>query len=85
MLDITNRDPRTYNRPTADEIGVLRHVTELSSLYLPLRYVLLLIYGEQCWRPDIPLKDNEEAGPADRDGYGVERDPEQLSLDRSYL
>jgi hypothetical protein len=111
MLDVASRDPRTYNRPTADEIGVLivglgeeeydhrdivlhhrdprhgdrglKHVTELSSLYLPLRYVLLLIYGEQCWRPGIPLKDNKEAGPADRDEWGVDRDPVQLAHNRA--
>ncbi|RPA89215.1 hypothetical protein L873DRAFT_704691 [Choiromyces venosus 120613-1] len=101
MLDARNRDPRVYNVPTSDEIGILivgdrdenfdkrdiiirarqRHddlqysvltqISELNPYYLSLHYVLLLPKGELGWRTDIPPRGNAEAGPADREIYGV--------------
>lgn len=89
------KDPRTYNTPTANDIGVLiegmgeenvepreiilRHkgeehqdeplirISELHASYLPLRYLLIMMHGEQGWHPDIPLAGNEVAGNAVRD------------------
>jgi hypothetical protein len=112
MLDAANKDPRTYNAPTADEIGILivgmeeeeyqprdivlhhrslnpdnnyrglKHIDELSSLYLPLRYVLILPHGEFGWSTNIPFRGNQEALRADRDEYGVARDPIALAQER---
>jgi hypothetical protein len=113
MLDSANKDPRTYNAPTANEIGILivgmdeeeyqprdivlhhrslnrennyrglKRIDELSSLYLPLRYVLILPHGEFGWSTKIPFRGNETVGPTDRDEYGVERDPEELARERT--
>jgi len=86
------KDPRTYNTPTANEIGILiegigeenlepqeiilrykglehqeeplKRISELHASYLPLRYPLIMMRGEQGWHPDIPLTGNEVAGNA---------------------
>lgn len=112
MLDTANKDPRTYNAPTVDEIGILivgmeeeeyqprdivlhhrslnpdnnyrglKYIDELSSLYLPLRYVLILPHGEFGWSTNIPFRGNQEALRADREEYGVARDSIALAQER---
>ena len=101
-----NKDPRTYNTPTANEIGVLiegmgeenvapreiilrhkgtgnqeeplRRISELHASYLPLRYPLIMMQGEQGWHSDIPLAGNSTAGNAVRETYEAmeEGDPQ---------
>lgn len=93
IVEAPSLDPRTQNRPTANEVGVLieglgdehdeprqvimhyrnpqggntlKQISELHQSYLPLRYVLLLPYGEPGWHPGIPLRGNENAGNAYR-------------------
>jgi len=97
------KDPRTYNTPTANEIGVLiegmgeenlepreiilhykgpehqaeplKRISELHASYLPLRYPLIMMRGEQGWHPDIPLTGNVVAGNAARNEYTRVEDP----------
>ncbi|RPA90522.1 hypothetical protein L873DRAFT_433621, partial [Choiromyces venosus 120613-1] len=37
----------------------LKRISELHASYLPLRYPLILLQGEQVWHPNIPLAGNE--------------------------
>ncbi|XP_038701825.1 uncharacterized protein LOC119998547 [Tripterygium wilfordii] len=39
--------------------GLLRRISELYTAYLPLQYSLLFSYGEDGYRDDVPLREQE--------------------------
>ncbi|XP_076915330.1 uncharacterized protein LOC143574642 [Bidens hawaiensis] len=53
--DIGNIEPRDIIVET--KTGSLKHISELHPSYVPLQYPLFYIYGDDCYRVDIPHRD----------------------------
>ncbi|XP_076889473.1 uncharacterized protein LOC143540247 [Bidens hawaiensis] len=53
--DIGNIEPRDIIVET--KTGTLKHISELHPSYVPLQYPLFYIYGDDCYRVDIPHRD----------------------------
>ncbi|XP_076938850.1 uncharacterized protein LOC143607202 [Bidens hawaiensis] len=53
--DIGNIEPRDIIVET--QTGRLKHISELHPSYIPLQYPLFYIYGDDCYRVDIPHRD----------------------------
>ncbi|XP_076898243.1 uncharacterized protein LOC143551766 [Bidens hawaiensis] len=53
--DIGNIEPRDIIVET--KTGSLKHISELHPSYVPLQYPLFYIYGDECYRVDIPHRD----------------------------
>ncbi|XP_076883659.1 uncharacterized protein LOC143532502 [Bidens hawaiensis] len=53
--DVGNIEPRDNIFET--QIGRLKHISEVHPSYVPLQYPLFYIYGDNCYRVDIPHRD----------------------------
>ena len=58
--------------------GPLQRVSELHQSWLPLRFPLLHVNGEDGWHPEIPLAGNQRAGDAVRGAPGDDADDGQV-------
>ncbi|XP_076898135.1 uncharacterized protein LOC143551628 [Bidens hawaiensis] len=65
--DIGNIEPRDIIVET--KTGSLKHISELHPSYVPLQYPLFYIYGDDCYRVDIPHRDFRSLQKSKRPNY----------------